>query len=96
MDATETVEDYSRALREADPLAPCFVDREDAVSFGVSERLAWTDATGPRQSFDTRWSGVLERVGECGERTATGPTGHENDGPRWQFAGTHVSAPRDR
>src|SRR6056297_2518559 len=124
MDATETVEDYYRALREGDPLPPYFVEREDVVKFGVSERLAgydavaaglreqtrttrdwrvdsrrlqvspresvawfsddvglaWTDAAGTRRSFDTRWSGVLERTG------GTDSTDREADGPRWQFA----------
>jgi ketosteroid isomerase-like protein len=105
MNPTETVEEYYKALRRGEPLSPYFVEREDVVKFGVSERLegyeevaeglreqtrttedwqvesqqlqvltresvawftddvalAWTDREGTRQSFDTRWSGVLER-----------------------------------
>ncbi|WP_135824316.1 nuclear transport factor 2 family protein [Halorussus ruber] len=113
MNPTETVEEYYEALRRGEPLSPYFAEREDAVKFGVSERLAgyeaiseglreqtrttedwrvesrnlgvvvrdsvawftddvalsWTASEGAdseaeqetRYSFDTRWSGVLER-----------------------------------
>jgi len=122
MTPTETVRAYYRALRRGDPLEPYFVERDDVVKFGVSERLAgydsvaaglreqtrttgdwrvesrrlrttdresvawftddvelsWARSDGERLSFDTRWSGVLER----------------GDG-EWQFAQMHVSAPRE-
>lgn len=57
--------------------------REAVAWFADCVDLAWTDAAGDRRSFDTRWSGVLERIGD------------RDDAPRWQFAGMHVSAPRD-
>ena len=60
-------------------------DRESVAWFTDDVALSWTPADGNRKSFDTRWSGVLERetvkpVCECGD---------------WQFAQMHVSAPRD-
>lgn len=141
MDPTETVEDYYEALRRGEPLYPYFAEREDAVKFGVGERLSgydaiaeglreqsrtteewrvesrqlrviaresvarftddvtlsWTDDEGTRRSFDTRWSGVLERVGEedeKGEGEAAESVGDEDE-PEWRFVQMHVSAPRD-
>jgi hypothetical protein len=144
MNPTETVEEYYEALRRGEPLSPYFVEREDVVKFGVSERLAgyeevaeglreqsrtaedwqvesrqlrvvaresvawftdevalaWTDSDGDRQSFDTRWSGVLERVGGGGgderdEDTSDANDEDENDAGDWRFAQMHVSAPHD-
>ena len=37
------------------------VTRESVAWFTDDVVLAWTDGEGTRQSFDTRWSGVLER-----------------------------------
>jgi hypothetical protein len=132
MNPTETVEEYYEALRRGEPLSSYFVEREDVVKFGVSERLAgyeevaeglreqsrttedwrvesrrlsiharesvawftddvalaWTDADGDRQSFDTRWSGVLE--------TGDSNDGTDGESDDWRFAQMHVSAPRDR
>ncbi|PSP55562.1 hypothetical protein BRC82_05130 [Halobacteriales archaeon QS_1_67_19] len=125
MTPTETVEDYYEALRRGEPLYPYFAQRDDAVKYGISERLdgydaiaeglreqtrtteswtvesrelevavrdslarftddvglSWTDETGVRRSFDTRWSGVLAR---------------SDDGDlEWSFVQMHVSAPHD-
>ncbi|WP_276301827.1 nuclear transport factor 2 family protein [Halorussus lipolyticus] len=44
MNPTETVEEYYEALRRGEPLSPYFAEREDAVKFGVSERLAGYEA----------------------------------------------------
>lgn len=54
MDPTETVEDYYEALRRGDPLAPYFVDRDDVVKFGVSERLAGYEAVSEGLGEQTR------------------------------------------
>ncbi|NHN59509.1 MULTISPECIES: nuclear transport factor 2 family protein [Halorussus] len=61
--------------------------RESVAWFTDDVGLAWTDAGGDRLSFDTRWSGVLER-------SASGDV----EGPEssdWRFVQMHVSAPRD-
>ncbi|WP_115863050.1 nuclear transport factor 2 family protein [Halorussus litoreus] len=133
MSPTETVEDYYRALRTGEPLDPYFVEREDVVKFGVSERLSgygavadglreqtrttddwrvdsrrlqvvvrdpvawfsddvalsWLDAEGVRRSFDTRWSGVLER----GTDESESGSEDDEDDPNWRFVAMHVSAP---
>ena len=44
MTPTQTVEEYYRALRASDPLESRFVERAAVVTFGVSERLAGSDA----------------------------------------------------
>ncbi|WP_166035408.1 hypothetical protein [Halorussus pelagicus] len=46
------------------------------------------DDTGTRWSFDTRWSGVLEREGGGGSEESD----DERDERRWQFVQMHVSA----
>jgi hypothetical protein len=155
MDPTETVEEYYEALRRGEPLSPYFAEREDAVKFGVSERLAgyeavaeglreqtrttedwqvesrnlrvvvrdsvawftddvalaWVDSGGTqseaektRHSFDTRWSGVLERESNDRESNGGGSNGGGSNGgesssdgeePRWRFVQMHVSAPHE-
>jgi hypothetical protein len=157
MNPTETVEEYYETLRRGEPLSPYFVEREDVVKFGISERLtgynavaeglreqtrttedwqveskqlqvvtpksetgktvtsvsiawftddvvlSWTDSTGERQSFDTRWSGVLERDDRDGrdsqdDRNKSDGQGNRDDetaGANWRFAQMHVSAPHD-
>jgi len=67
----------SRALRTT--------DRESVAWFTDDVELSWTPADGERLSFDTRWSGVLERTGDAGSP--------RDDG--WQFVQMHVSAPRE-
>ncbi|MFC7079919.1 nuclear transport factor 2 family protein [Halorussus caseinilyticus] len=79
-DQTRTTDDWgveSRRLRTT--------DRESVAWFTDEVELAWTPTDGDRRSFDTRWSGVLERVGNGPDRT-------ESD---WQFAQMHVSAPHE-
>ena len=44
MNPTETVQKYYEALQRGEPLSPYFAEREDAVKFGVSERLAGYEA----------------------------------------------------
>ncbi|UPV74736.1 nuclear transport factor 2 family protein [Halorussus limi] len=61
---------------------------ESVAWFTDDVGLSWADDAGSRRSFDTRWSGVLER--EDGEEE----TG-ERDDRRWQFVQMHVSAPRE-
>lgn len=124
MSAEATVRDYYEALRRGEPLYPYFLEHQDAVKVGVSERLVgydeiaerlreqsrttedwhvrsadlrvvareshacfgdsvslrWRDvSTGRERSFDTRWSGTLERRLVDGDE-------------EWLFAGMHVSA----
>ncbi|WP_276272557.1 nuclear transport factor 2 family protein [Haloarcula litorea] len=55
-DQTASTSDWtveSRALR--------LTERGDHAWFSDRVELAWTDADGERRSFDTRWSGTLER-----------------------------------
>lgn len=44
MDAEATVEAYYDALRDGEPLAPFFAERESLVKVGVSERLVGYEA----------------------------------------------------
>lgn len=44
MDAAATVRAYYEALRTGDPLGPFFATGEDVVKFGITERLAGSDA----------------------------------------------------
>lgn len=44
MSATDTVRDYYAALRDGEPLARFFADREDLVKVGITERLVGYDA----------------------------------------------------
>ena len=55
MDPEETVRAYYAALRRGDPLEPFFAERDDAVKFGVSERLDGHDeiAAGLREQTRT-------------------------------------------
>jgi hypothetical protein len=57
------------------------VEREAYARFTDRVRLAWTRTDdGERVEYDTRWSGVLEPVGDEGE---------------WAFVQLHVSAPHE-
>ena len=78
---TRTTEDWRVESRQL-----AVHDRESVAWFTDDVALAWTDADGERQSFDTRWSGVLE--------TADGET-ERDAGDDWRFVQMHVSAPRD-
>ena len=49
------------------------------------------DDTGTRRSFETRWSGVLEREGS----SETGESNDDADERRWRFVQMHVSAPHE-
>ena len=82
---TRTTDDWrveSRDLRvvarEADS-AGASASGDSVAWFTDDVDLAWTDSAGDRRSFDTRWSGVLER----------------NESGDWRFAQMHVSAPHD-
>lgn len=44
MDAAATVRDYYETLRQGDPLAPYFLDRETTVKFGIGEQLTGYEA----------------------------------------------------
>lgn len=60
---------------------PSVVERDDVARFSDAVRLAWTRTEDrERVEYDTRWSGVLEPVGDEGE---------------WAFVHLHVSAPRE-
>jgi len=99
---TKTTEDWRV---ESDDLR---VTRRDSVAWFTDDvGLAWTDSTGDRESFDTRWSGVLERGDGSSGGTAGGDSGGtvgnsaggdsgRAAGTRWRFAQMHVSAPHDR
>ena len=54
MRAAERVRDYYDALRAGDPLAPFFAPFDDAVKFGISERLVGNEAiaTGLREQTE--------------------------------------------
>jgi len=45
-DPADFVRDYYGALRDGDPLAPYFADRETTVKFGISETLTGGDDVG--------------------------------------------------
>lgn len=60
---------------------PSVVERDGVARFTDAVRLAWTRTEDrERVEYDTRWSGVLEPVGDEGE---------------WAFVHLHVSAPRE-
>lgn len=88
---TRTTEDWrveSRDLR---------VSARDGVAWFTDDvGLSWTDSEGTRRSFDTRWSGVLEREPESGDggSRSTGEAG-ESGTPDWRFVQMHVSAPHE-
>ncbi|WP_435175217.1 nuclear transport factor 2 family protein [Halorussus sp. AFM4] len=72
---TRTTDDWrveSRDLR---------VTARDSVAWFTDDvGLAWTDAGGDRRSFDTRWSGVLERPdGEVADRPESEVAEHPED-----------------
>jgi hypothetical protein len=73
MDARTTVEEYYDALREEEPLAPYFADRETTVKFGISESLWGGEAVaeGLREQTETTTDWTVESsdltVGERGE-----------------------------
>ncbi|MFC4447998.1 nuclear transport factor 2 family protein [Halorussus aquaticus] len=75
---TRTTENWSvesRGLR---------VTASDSVAWFTDDvGLAWTDSTETRQSFDTRWSGVLASQSD------------DDEGPNWRFVQMHVSAPHE-
>ena len=95
---TKTTEDWRV---ESDNLR---VTHRDSVAWFTDDVvLAWTDSTGDRKSFDTRWSGVLERGDRSSGGTTDGDPGGTTDGgsggiadTRWRFVQMHVSAPHDR
>ena len=60
------------------------VERGPVAWFDDSVTLAWTQEN-ERRRFETRWSGVLETVGDDADDGAS----------PWRFVGMHVSAPRD-
>lgn len=71
------------------------VTHRDSVAWFTDEvALEWTDSDSDRKSFDTRWSGVLERddgdVGKNPSGTAGGTAG-----THWRFVQMHVSASHD-
>ncbi|MFT4890230.1 MAG: hypothetical protein ACI9YT_001144 [Halobacteriales archaeon] len=73
---TRVTEDWTVESR-----GPSVVERDDVARFTDAVRLAWTRTEDrERVEYDTRWSGVLEPVGDEGE---------------WAFVQLHVSAPRE-
>ncbi|WP_137285140.1 hypothetical protein [Halorussus salinisoli] len=66
---------------------------ESVAWFTDDVGLSWIDSDGERQSFDTRWSGVLEI--ESGRSGAHESESDEGDERRWRFVQMHVSAPHD-
>lgn len=73
---TRVTEDWTVESR-----GPSVVERDGVARFTDAVRLAWTRAEDrERVEYDTRWSGVLEPVGDEGE---------------WAFVHLHVSAPRE-
>ncbi|WP_254761599.1 hypothetical protein [Natrinema marinum] len=81
---TETTTDWSIESRRL------VVDERDGfATFADEVAMAWMDTeSGERRRFDSRWSGTLiERAAADGAAAA--------DGPRWQFAVMHVSAPHE-
>ena len=62
MTVADTIEAYYDALRSGDPLTPFFFDSDDAVKFGLSERLDGTDAieAGLREQTETTREWVVE------------------------------------
>jgi hypothetical protein len=82
---TRTTENW-RVESEALQVVARDPERGGSVAWFTDDvALAWTDATGDRRSFDTRWSGVLERD--------EGIEGDESTD--WRFVQMHVSAPHD-
>jgi hypothetical protein len=89
---TRTTDDWrveSRALRVSERGGDGDEGDDGAFAyFSDDVRMSWRDTgTGRDRAFDTRWSGVLERLGGSG-----GDGGGENDA--WLFVGMHVSAPQ--
>ncbi|UPW00758.1 nuclear transport factor 2 family protein [Halorussus gelatinilyticus] len=88
---TRTTDEWrveSRALR--------VIARETVARFTDDVAMSWTvtDESGPetRHSFETRWSGVLERddvADDEKDRESGGTAG------RWRFVQMHVSAPHE-
>ena len=93
---SETTEDWSiesHALRVS--------DRETTAWFSDRVTMSWTDTgDGSRLSFETRWSGTLERRDSPGDVDGDGTADDTHDadgGPSpWQFVGMHVSTATDR
>jgi len=93
------------------------VVRDSVAWFTDDVALSWSASEGAdseaeqetRYSFDTRWSGVLERESSSGESSGCESSSDEssgressgeessNDGeePRWRFVQMHVSAPHE-
>ncbi|WP_135852921.1 nuclear transport factor 2 family protein [Halorussus salinus] len=110
---TRTTDDWrveSRALRVTARETVAWFTDDVAMSWTAtgSERAEETDASGSetRHSFETRWSGVLERDagegnagddGESGSDDGESETGDdsERDEPGWRFVQMHVSAPHE-
>jgi hypothetical protein len=63
-------------------------ERDEHAWFSDDVTLAWTDTeTGSRWTFESRWSGTLERRPDA-------PRSNEAPETPWRFVGLHVSAPR--
>jgi hypothetical protein len=63
-------------------------ERDDQAWFSDDVTMAWTDSeTGSRWTFESRWSGTLERRPNARRADETPET-------PWRFVGMHVSAPR--
>jgi len=109
---TRTTDDWrveSRALQVIARETVAWFTDDVAMSWAGSERADETDTSGSetRHSFETRWSGVLERdagegnAGDDGESETSddGESGtgddSERDEPDWRFVQMHVSAPHE-
>jgi hypothetical protein len=64
-------------------------DRGSWGYFSDQARMAWTQE-GDRMSFESRWSGTMERR----ERVGSDADGEGDGDPDWRFVGMHVSAAR--
>jgi hypothetical protein len=89
---TRTTEEWRVESRDLRVNAHESVERESVTWFTDGVDLSWTETDGgTRRSFDTRWSGVLEREGGRNEDGSYS----EDDERRWQFVRMHVSAPHE-
>ncbi len=95
---TRTTDEWrveSRALRVITRETVAWFTDDVAMSWTAtgSERAEETDDSGgeKRHSFETRWSGVLERDTDRNE----GDDDSERSGSDWRFVQMHVSAPHE-
>ncbi|MDS0294730.1 nuclear transport factor 2 family protein [Halogeometricum luteum] len=66
------------------------VERDDHAAFADDVRMAWTDTeAGEDRSFETRWSGTLER------RPTDDDPDADPETDEWVFLGMHVSVAHD-